>query len=64
MQVFGRLNRVISSMLQYDGNGIICITCPAIDTGRVNIQPIPHPGTFGLGPDLVVHLYSNNPGKL
>lgn len=54
-----RLNaeRVISGMLQYDGNGIICVTCPAIDTDRVGVQPILHPGTFGSGPDLIVHLY-------
>jgi len=53
-----RLNadRVISGMLQYNGNGIICIPCPAIDTRRVNIQPISHPGTLGLGSDLVIHL--------
>jgi hypothetical protein len=54
-----RLNtdRVIAGMLQYDANGIIRVTRPAIGTGRMNIQPIPHPDTFGMGSDLIVHLY-------
>ena len=32
---------VIPGMLQNDGNGIIRITCPAIDTKRMDIPPIP-----------------------
>ena len=54
-----RLNadRVISGMLQYNGNRVIGVPGPAIDTCRVYIQPIPHPGTPGLSPDLIVHLY-------
>lgn len=49
-------DRVIPGMLQNNGNGIIRITCPAIDTDRVNIQPIPQPDTPGSSPDLVVYL--------
>ena len=52
-------NGVISGMLQNNGNGIIRITCPAIDTDRMNIQPIPQPDTFGSSPDLIVHLCPN-----
>ena len=52
-------DRVISGVLQYYGNGVICITCPAIDACRVNIQPIPHPGALGSRPDLIIHLCPN-----
>ena len=53
-----RLNadRVFSAVLQYNGNGVICITCPAIDASGVDIQPIPHPNTSGAGSDLIIHL--------
>ena len=53
-----RLNSdlVISGMLQFDGNGIVGIACPAVDTYRMYIQPIPQPNASGVGPDLVIHL--------
>ena len=47
---------VISIMLQYNGYGIIRISGPAIDAGRVNVQPVTHPGTAGPGSNLVIHL--------
>ena len=47
---------VISGMLQFDGNGIVSIACPAVDTYRMYIQPIPQPNASGVGPDLVIHL--------
>jgi hypothetical protein len=54
-----RLNAdcVIAGVLQHNGDGVISITRPAIDTCRVNIQPVSHPGTLGVGSDLIVHLY-------
>jgi len=52
-------NRVITGMLQYDGNRIIRITCPAVGACRVNIQPIAHSGTLGFGSDLIIDLHPN-----
>lgn len=50
-------NRVISGVLQYNGDGIIRITRPAVDACRVDIEPVPHPRTLGPGPDLIIHLH-------
>jgi hypothetical protein len=47
---------VIPGMLQNDGNGIIRITGPAIDSDRMNIPPISQAHTLASGPDLIVHL--------
>ena len=50
-------DRVISGMFQYKGDGIICIPGPTIDACRVDIQPVSHPDTLGVGSDLIIHLY-------
>ena len=49
-------DRVTSTMLQFDGNWIIGITCPPIDTGRMDIQAIPQSDTSPLSPYLIIHL--------
>jgi hypothetical protein len=49
-------NRVIPGMLQDNGNGIIRVTGPAVDTDRMNIPPIAQADTPGLSSDLIVHL--------
>jgi hypothetical protein len=52
-------DRVIPGMLQNNGNGMIRITCPAIDAYLIKIQPIPQPDTLGSSPNLIVHLRPN-----
>ena len=47
---------VIAAMLQFYGGWIIGITCPPIDTGRMNIQPISQTNTSGAAADLIINL--------
>ncbi len=53
-----RLNSdpVLSGVLQFNGDGIIGIACPAVDSYRMYIQPIPQPDASPSGPDLIIHL--------
>ena len=56
-----RLNtdHVISCILQFDANGIMAITCPGIETYRMNIQPISQSYASCADSDLIVHLQPN-----